>query len=192
MRGVARLSFTARIVSLTRDVGDARLVHLVYLVDLVCLVDPQVRASKDGDARQARRAGRVTRGLNSTLEPHPHSARRLVRSPLRVSNEGWFIWSISSIWLVGPEIHPEEPDRPERPAPDRRTRARCASRRTTRLPILFLFVTRFGCISIMRSLWRLSILPRRNNHWSCRIVPSWLPRSRRGFLLRDNSRHSHR
>ena len=33
----------------------------------------------------------------------------------RASNEGWFIWSISSIWfvwLVGPEIHPEEPDRP--------------------------------------------------------------------------------
>jgi hypothetical protein len=32
--------------------------------------------------------------------------------PLRASNEGWFIWSISSIWLVRPEIHPEEPDRP--------------------------------------------------------------------------------
>ena len=39
--------------------------------------------------------------------------------PLRASNGGWFIWSISSIWfvwLVGPEIHPEEPDRPERPS----------------------------------------------------------------------------
>ena len=36
--------------------------------------------------------------------------------PLRVSNEGWFIWSISSIWLVEPEIHLEKPDRPERPA----------------------------------------------------------------------------
>jgi len=38
---------------------------------------------------------------------------------LRASNECWSIWfisSISSIWLVGPEIHPEEPDRPERPA----------------------------------------------------------------------------
>ena len=35
--------------------------------------------------------------------------------PLRASNECWFIWSISSIWfvwLVGPEIHPEVPDRP--------------------------------------------------------------------------------
>jgi hypothetical protein len=34
---------------------------------------------------------------------------------LRVSNGGWFIWSISSVWfvwLVEPEIHPEEPDRP--------------------------------------------------------------------------------
>ena len=43
----------------------------------------------------------------------------LIDLPLRASNEGWFIWSISSIWfvwLVGPEIHPEEPDRPERPA----------------------------------------------------------------------------
>ncbi|OGW50655.1 MAG: hypothetical protein A2V62_11950 [Nitrospirae bacterium RBG_19FT_COMBO_58_9] len=28
------------------------------------------------------------------------------------SNDGWFVWSISSIWLVGPEILPEEPDRP--------------------------------------------------------------------------------
>jgi hypothetical protein len=28
---------------------------------------------------------------------------------VRASNEGWFIWSI---WLVEPEIHPEEPDRP--------------------------------------------------------------------------------
>ena len=40
----------------------------------------------------------------------------LIDLPLRASNEGWFIWTISSIWLVGPEIHPEEPDRPERPA----------------------------------------------------------------------------
>ncbi len=32
---------------------------------------------------------------------------------LRASSEDWLIWSI---WLVGPEIHPEEPDRPERPA----------------------------------------------------------------------------
>ena len=40
----------------------------------------------------------------------------LIDLPLRASNEGWFIWSISSIWLVGSEIHPEEPDRPERPA----------------------------------------------------------------------------
>jgi hypothetical protein len=43
----------------------------------------------------------------------------LIDLPLRASNEGWFIWSISSIWfvwLVGPEIHQEEPDRPERPA----------------------------------------------------------------------------
>ena len=31
---------------------------------------------------------------------------------LRASNEIWFIWSISSIWLVEPETHPEEPDRP--------------------------------------------------------------------------------
>jgi hypothetical protein len=39
--------------------------------------------------------------------------------PLRLSNECWLIWSISSIWfvwLIGPEIHSEEPDRPERPA----------------------------------------------------------------------------
>ena len=69
----------ATVVSLTRDVRDARLVHLVYLVGLVCLVDHQVRASKDGDARQA------TRGLNSTL--YPHSARRLVWSLLRASDE---------------------------------------------------------------------------------------------------------
>ena len=43
----------------------------------------------------------------------------LLDLPLRASNEGRSIWSISSIWLVGLEIHPEEPDR--------RTRARCAS-----------------------------------------------------------------
>jgi hypothetical protein len=44
------------------------------------------------------------------------SGWELIDLPLRTSNESWFIWSISSIWLVGPEIHPEEPDRPERPA----------------------------------------------------------------------------
>ena len=36
----------------------------------------------------------------------------LIDLPLRASNKGWFIRSISSIWLVGPEILPEEPDRP--------------------------------------------------------------------------------
>lgn len=39
----------------------------------------------------------------------------LVDPRMRASNEGWFVWSISStwfVWLVGPEIHPEEPDRP--------------------------------------------------------------------------------
>ena len=39
--------------------------------------------------------------------------------PLRASDEGWFLWSISSIrlvFLIGLEIHPEELDRPERPA----------------------------------------------------------------------------
>jgi hypothetical protein len=39
--------------------------------------------------------------------------------PLRASNEGWFIWSISSIWfiwLIELESHAEEPGRPERPA----------------------------------------------------------------------------
>jgi hypothetical protein len=38
---------------------------------------------------------------------------------LRASNGCWFIWSISSIWfvwLIRLEIHPEETDRPERPA----------------------------------------------------------------------------
>jgi len=60
----------------------------------------------------------------------------LIDLPLRASNEGWFVWSISSIWfvwLVGPEIlHPEEPDRLERPAnqtdePGRVARARGSS-----------------------------------------------------------------
>ena len=43
----------------------------------------------------------------------------LIELPLRAPNEDRFIWSIlsiSSIWLVGPEIHPEAPDRPERPS----------------------------------------------------------------------------
>ena len=35
---------------------------------------------------------------------------------LRAANECWFIWSICFVWLIGLEIHPEEPDRPERPA----------------------------------------------------------------------------
>jgi len=42
-----------------------------------------------------------------------------VNPNLRASNGGWFIWSISSIWfvwLIGPEIYPAEPDRPERPS----------------------------------------------------------------------------
>jgi hypothetical protein len=48
--------------------------------------------------------------------------------PLRASSECWFIWSISSIWLITLEIHPEEPDRPERPANQTdKPRARCAS-----------------------------------------------------------------
>jgi len=37
-----------------------------------------LRVSMDGDARQAGRAGRTKQGLNSTLRPHPHSARELV------------------------------------------------------------------------------------------------------------------
>ncbi len=43
----------------------------------------------------------------------------LIDLPLRASNGCLFIWSISSIWfvwLIGLEIHSEEPDRPERPA----------------------------------------------------------------------------
>jgi hypothetical protein len=32
--------------------------------------------------------------------------------PLRASNEGWFTWSISIVWLIGLEIHPDEPGRP--------------------------------------------------------------------------------
>ena len=52
----------ATVVSLTRDERDRRdkglvyLVYLVYLVCLVCPVEPRVRASKYGDARQAERA----------------------------------------------------------------------------------------------------------------------------------------
>ena len=45
--------------------------------------------------------------------------RGLIDLPLRASNECLFIWSILSIWfvwLIGLEIHSEEPDRPERPA----------------------------------------------------------------------------
>ena len=56
----------------------------------------------------------------------------LIDLPLRASNKGWFIWSISSIWLVGPEIHPEEPDRPvnQTDKPGRVLRARRASGRS--------------------------------------------------------------
>jgi hypothetical protein len=54
-----------------------------------------LRASMDGDARcarrQAERTRRATRGLDSTLDRHPHSARRLVRSPLCAWNDHRFI-----------------------------------------------------------------------------------------------------
>jgi len=43
----------------------------------------------------------------------------LIGLPLRAFKECRFIWSISSIWfvwLIGLEIHSEEPDRPDRPA----------------------------------------------------------------------------
>jgi hypothetical protein len=68
----------------------------------------------------------------------------LIDLPLRASDECWFIWSISSIWLVGPEIHPEEPDGPERPAnqtdePGRVVRAQEAHR--TIRPLLADFIS---------------------------------------------------
>jgi hypothetical protein len=44
---------------------------------------------------------------------------------LRVSNEGWLIWSVSFVWLAGMKIQPDEPERPDRL--DRQARARCAS-----------------------------------------------------------------
>jgi hypothetical protein len=47
------------------------------------------------------------------------SGEEVIDLPLHVSNECWFIWSISSIWfvwLIGLGIHPEELDKPERPA----------------------------------------------------------------------------
>ena len=60
----------------------------------------------------------------------------LIDLPLRASNEGWFIWSISSIWLVGPEIHPEEPDRPvnQTDKPGRVARAQENNRLSSRSP----------------------------------------------------------
>ena len=88
LRGAARLSFTARIEEAHSDRAASA-------------------SKKDGLA----------------VPLPPFQARSLflqgwglIDLPLCASNEGWFIWSISSIWLVGPEIHPEEPDRPERPA----------------------------------------------------------------------------
>jgi hypothetical protein len=60
--------------------------------------------------------------IGGSLRPHPSPIpltlnREWPDCPsLRASNESRFIWSISSIWLVGLEIHPKELDRPERPA----------------------------------------------------------------------------
>ena len=58
------------------------------------LEDRPLRASIDGDARcgrQAERARRVTRGLNSTLDRFLHSARRLVWPPLCAWSDHRFI-----------------------------------------------------------------------------------------------------
>ena len=58
------------------------------------LEDRPLRASLGGDARcarQAERKRRATRGLNSILDRHPHSARRLVCSPLCAWNDHCFI-----------------------------------------------------------------------------------------------------
>jgi len=62
----------------------------------------------------------------------PLQGWRLIDLPPCAPNRCLFIWSISSIWfvwLIGLEIHPEELDRPERPAnqtdePERVARAR--------------------------------------------------------------------
>jgi len=78
--------------------------HLRAKKERVCTF-PESTLSISGCAHRTRR--------NFTL--YLHSARRLVWSPLRASNECLFIWSISSIWfvwLIGLEIHSEEPERP--------------------------------------------------------------------------------
>jgi hypothetical protein len=41
----------------------------------------------------------------------------LIDLPLRVSNEGWLIWSVSFVWLAGMKIQPDEPERPDRLEP---------------------------------------------------------------------------
>ncbi len=58
------------------------------------LEDRPLHESMDGGARcarQAERTRRATRGLNSTLDRHPHSPERLVWSPLCAWNDHRFI-----------------------------------------------------------------------------------------------------
>ena len=89
--------------------------------------------------------------------------------PLRASNGCWFIWSISSIWfgwLIGLEIHPEEPDRPERPAnqtdePERVPRAR---EHVGVLPVLLslhiIVRGQTGCLSVHQGLVESAVAER--------------------------------
>jgi len=61
----------------------------------------------DEPDEQERRARRVKRDLNLSLQPHPHSARRLVWSPLRASSDHRFI--VGALRAQGPYQLPRHP-----------------------------------------------------------------------------------
>jgi len=85
------------------------------------MILPSSLTSLPGNGTRVGPTAAVERGYRYFLQACSLSLQGwgLIGLPLRASKECRFIWSISSIWfvwLIGLEIHSEEPDRPDRPA----------------------------------------------------------------------------